>query len=126
MKTFYYKLNEDNRILWIDEVDRLNEIDSEITSPTVELESIEHINVWWDRIIDGKFVHETFEGVDTTENELKAELTGIQQWFINNDWIPNKVITGEWTTDDSRWLDYLAERKIKRTRQDEIKNFLEV
>jgi hypothetical protein len=120
MKTYYYELNEDNRILWIDEVDKLNMVDPEIISPSVELESIDHINVWWDKIIGGEFVHETFEGIDTTQDDLKAELTGIQQWFVDNDWKPNKIITDEWTTDDPRWIQYLSEREIKRARQDEI------
>jgi hypothetical protein len=126
MKTFYYELNEDNRILWIDEVDRLNMIDSTIVSPTIKLETIEHINIWWDKIINGKFVQGDFEELDTSEQDLKAELLFIQQWFIDNDWIPNKIITGEWETTDPRWIEYLSERQIKRTRQDEIKNFLEV
>ena len=126
MKTYYYELNEDNRILWIDEVDKLNMVDPEIISPSVELESIDHINVWWDKIIGGEFVHETFEGIDTTQDDLKAELTGIQQWFVDNDWKPNKIITDEWTTDDPRWIQYLSEREIKRARQDEISALMEV
>jgi hypothetical protein len=45
MKTFYYELNEENRIIWIDEVDRLNRIDTEIVSQTINLESIDSIQV---------------------------------------------------------------------------------
>ena len=50
----------------------------------------------------------------------KEELYEIQKWFSDNDWIVNKIVVGEWTTDDERWLNYLAERKEKRKRQDEL------
>lgn len=50
----------------------------------------------------------------------QEELWGIQKWFSDNDWIVNKIVVGEWTTDDERWLNYLAERKEKRKRQDEL------
>ena len=69
------------------------------------------------------------EFIISTESEeckLHRELSQIQRWFVENDWKPNKIITGEWTTDDQRWLDYLAERAIKRSRQDEIKNILNI
>lgn len=50
----------------------------------------------------------------------KEELWQIQKWFSDNDWIVNKIVVGEWTTDDERWINYLAERKVKRARQDEL------
>ena len=50
----------------------------------------------------------------------QEELWEIQKWFSDNDWIVNKIVVGEWTTDDERWLNYLAERKLKRARQDEL------
>lgn len=50
----------------------------------------------------------------------KEELCEIQKWFSDNDWIVNKIVVGEWTTDDERWINYLADRKIKRARQDEL------
>ena len=50
----------------------------------------------------------------------KEELWDIQKWFSDNDWIVNKIVVGEWTTDDERWVNYLAERKLKRARQDEL------
>ena len=50
----------------------------------------------------------------------KEELWEIQKWFSDNDWIVNKIVVGEWTTDDERWINYLAERKAKRARQDEL------
>jgi len=53
-------------------------------------------------------------------NLLEEELTEIKKWFASTDYIPNKIITGEWQTTDQRWIDYLSERSIKRARQDEI------
>ena len=50
----------------------------------------------------------------------QEELWEIQKWFSDNDWIVNKIVVGEWTTDDERWLNYLAERQVKRKRQDEL------
>ena len=50
----------------------------------------------------------------------KEELWEIQKWFSDNDWVVNKIVIGEWSTDDERWLNYLAERKAKRARQDEL------
>ena len=118
MKTFYYELNEDNRILWIDEVDRLNAIDPEITSPTIELESIDDVIIWQQGIVDGNIVDMFVEPEDTVD--AFAELQFIQDWFQSTDWIPNKILTGEWELTDERWLQYLEERKVKRNRQDEL------
>ena len=50
----------------------------------------------------------------------QEELWKIQKWFSDNDWIVNKIVVGEWTTDDERWTNYLAERQVKRKRQDEL------
>jgi len=52
--------------------------------------------------------------------ELGVELDEIRNWFSENDWVPNKIIVGEWETTDQRWLDYLEERAAKRARQDEL------
>ncbi len=54
----------------------------------------------------------------------RKELNEIQVWFKENDWKPNKIITGEWTEDDQRWKDYLQERTIYRARQDELNELL--
>jgi hypothetical protein len=119
MKTYYYELDSDNRILWISEENQRED------SPTIELESIEDINVWWDKLIDGKIVKANLESENEFDKEgLKAELVYIQQWFKENDWKPNKIITGEWVSDDVRWKSYLLERQVKRTRQDEINELL--
>lgn len=51
---------------------------------------------------------------------LMKEKLSILDWLKANDWKPNKVVTGEWKTTDERWIAYLAERKTKRERLDEI------
>lgn len=67
---------------------------------------------------NGKFIEtDTFLNL----NKLQFELDEIQVWLSKNDWIPNKIITGEWKATDERWLQYLEERKVKRARQDELK-----
>lgn len=58
-------------------------------------------------------------------NILRQELREIQKWFKDNDWKPNKIVAGEWQQDDPRWTDYINERSIKRTRQDELNQELE-
>ena len=64
-----------------------------------------------------------------TDKELQIksaaqELNNIKAWFIDNDWKVNKIVIGEWQTTDQRWIDYLNERAIKRTRQDELVELL--
>lgn len=54
----------------------------------------------------------------------EQEFQEIQEWFISTDYIPNKIITGEWEATDSRWIDYKLERIRKRQRQDELKFLL--
>jgi len=55
----------------------------------------------------------------------KKELRKIQQWFKDNDWKVNKIVIGEWEKSDSRWLDYILERTVKRARQDELHSLIE-
>lgn len=66
---------------------------------------------------NNKFVKTT---IFKEQVKLRIELDEIRNWLAQNDWIPNKIIVGEWETTDPRWLDYLKERAIKRARQDEI------
>lgn len=48
------------------------------------------------------------------------ELNQIRQWLADNDWKVNKIVIGEWSIEDPRWLAYIEERAVKRARQDEI------
>ena len=56
-------------------------------------------------------------------NKIKVikALKDIDNWFNSTDWIPNKIVTGEWDRSDKRWLDYLIEREKKRKIQDKLK-----
>ncbi len=42
----------------------------------------------------------------------------VLQWFLENDWKVNKLVLGEWSKEDPRWLAYLSERKTKRAEYD--------
>ena len=58
------------------------------------------------------------------KKKYEKELAEIKQWFSTNDWKVNKIVIGEWERTDSRWLDYIAERTIKRERQDELNELI--
>ena len=51
-------------------------------------------------------------------SNAKQEIIEIHKWLSDNDWKFNKVFLGEWAEDDTRWLEYLEERRIKRARLD--------
>ena len=52
--------------------------------------------------------------------KTRAELIRIKQWFKDNDWKVNKIITGEWDNNNQNWIDYKEARTKYRNRQDEI------
>lgn len=52
--------------------------------------------------------------------DIGVELGEIQKWFTATDYIPNKIVVGEWEETDERWISYKQERAKKRARQDEI------
>ena len=52
------------------------------------------------------------------------ELKEIREWFAATDYIPNKVIVGEWDRTDERFVKYCEERAQKRARQDELNTLL--
>lgn len=55
---------------------------------------------------------------------LLHELKEIREWFASTDYIPNKVVVGEWEESDERFVAYCEERKTVRARQDEIRTLL--
>jgi hypothetical protein len=57
-------------------------------------------------------------------HNLTHEKKDILQWLADNDWKVNKVVVGEWTKEDQRWIDYLNERQEKRNRLDQILELL--
>lgn len=73
----------------------------------------------------GKFVFDVQAYEKRTGiRQARAELEQIRLWFAQNDFIPHKIVTGEWSTSDERWKSYLKERAIKRARQDEVNNII--
>lgn len=93
--------------------------------PTLELteEEVSKIKCGYTQLTDDHQLIYNTDVYQTTINTRK-ELQTIQKWFIDNDWKVNKIVIGEWKTTDSRWLDYLTERTIKRARQDELNKLL--
>lgn len=89
--------------------------------PTLELteEELSKIKCGYTKLTDDYQLIYNIETYQTITNARK-ELQSIQKWFSDNDWKINKIVIGEWETTDSRWLDYLTERTIKRARQDEL------
>ena len=56
--------------------------------------------------------------------KTRAELIRIKQWFKDNDWKVNKIITGEWDNNNQNWIDYKEARTKYRNRQDDINSML--
>jgi hypothetical protein len=49
------------------------------------------------------FDHEPDQLIEERKKDsLRKELKEIQIWFQINDYIPNKIVTGEWSVDDPR------------------------
>lgn len=68
--------------------------------------------------------HEVKKNSIRVINGAKKELQEIENWFKSTDWIPNKIIVGEWDVDDKRFLDYKLERVKYRLKQDELKEII--
>jgi len=73
--------------------------------------------------IDGKVVYKNLDKI-ALRQQLEKEQADILQWLLENDWKVNKIVVGEWTKEDPRWLSYLQERQVKRNRLEEIENVL--
>lgn len=74
-------------------------------------------------VVDGKFTILTREPTEEEKQkdkarETKRRLNEIQKWFRDTDWIVNKIVVGEWSMDDPRWIEYLNQRKAIREEQD--------
>ena len=59
-----------------------------------------------------------------TRFSLLHELKEIREWFASTDYIPNKVLVGEWSADDPRFTAYCEKRKQVRARRDEVMTLL--
>lgn len=83
--------------------------------------SCKEFHAW--KVINNLLVVERYEETPINTN-FQIELDEIKNWFFENDWKINKIITGEWNETDPRWVQYLEERSNKRNRQDEIELIL--
>lgn len=92
--------------------------------PTLEIseEDLKKIKVGYTKLINGVLDFNTAKYQEV--KYAKIELSEIKKWFFDNDWKVNKVVIGEWNKTDSRWLEYLEQRQIKRARQDELNSTL--
>jgi hypothetical protein len=98
----------------VEDENRFIEVDEDTKALTMSCETHKS----W-RVKNGKLFIDTYEETPIKEI-IVAELESIQNWFRQTDWIPNKILTGEWQDTDHRWIEYKKERSIKRARQDEI------
>lgn len=64
---------------------------------------------------------EKTEANKTEKDVLLDELNKILQWYEATDYIPLKVLRGNWESTDQRYLDYLAEYEVKHQRAEELK-----
>lgn len=84
-----------------------------------------HLPIWnGSEFIEGK----TEEEISTAKNEtaLIIELNEIKEWFKDTDYIVMKVIRGNWSEDDERYLKYQQDYITKHDRKTEIERKLNI
>jgi hypothetical protein len=54
----------------------------------------------------------------------KIEMKKIEEWFKNTDYYANKIIRGEWSEDEPKWVAYKKEARKNALRLEEIKVIL--
>ena len=102
----------------------------------MEIDNVEKVHLGYSQIINGIF----YENLSTynqhleqvrqeeqkqeTINSYKREMSTIKSWLNANDYIINKHILGEYTDTDTKWINYLAERKVKLARYNELEKLL--
>lgn len=94
----------------------------------VDEETLKKVKAGKTKIINGRLqnlVEPISEEEKKAKQKLNFELNEIYNWLFENDWKINKIALGEWKNTDERWLEYLKERKEKRTKRDEIISLLE-
>lgn len=108
------------------------ELPSNPTYREMEIDNVDRVHLGYSQVINGVF-YENFanyndhlESVKRAEQEqqrintIKQEMASIKAWLNANDYIINKHTLGEYTDTDTRWTNYLAERKIKLARYNEL------
>lgn len=102
----------------------------------MEIDNIEKIHLGYSQIINGVFYENlaTYnqhleqvrqeEQKQKTINSYKQEMASIKSWLNANDYIINKHLLGEYSDTDPKWINYLAERKLKLARYNELETLL--
>jgi hypothetical protein len=125
MKEYYYSLDEFNRFTEIHEITEENREElSYYLLGEFDENDVANIVLCETGLVNNQIKYIGEQEVEKKQREeytLVVELKEIKEWFLSTDWIPNKIITGEWTNNDKRWTTYLKERTAKRKRQDELK-----
>ena len=108
------------------------ELPSNPTYSEMEIDNVDKIHLGYSQVINGMFFENDWsynkhlEEVKQAEQEqqrintIKQEMAGIKAWLNSTDYIINKHTLGEYTDTDPRWTNYLAERKIKLARYNEL------
>ena len=98
----------------------------------LEIDDINKVHLGFSQVIDGTFYENLnaynshLEEVKKAEEKqavidsYKQEMASIKNWLNANDYIINKHTLGEYTDTDLRWVNYLAERKVKLERYNEL------
>lgn len=102
----------------------------------MEIDNVDRVHLGYSQVINGVF-YENFanyndhlESVKRAEQEqqrintIKQEMNQIKAWLNANDYIINKHTLGEYSDTDSRWTNYLAERKVKLARYNLLETLL--
>lgn len=102
------------------------------TYKEIEIDDVEKVHLGFSQVINGMFFenewtyNQHLEQVRQVEEEqarvnaIKQEMASIKSWLNANDYIINKHTLGEYSDTDYRWLNYLAERKVKLARYNEL------
>lgn len=98
----------------------------------MEIDNVDRVHLGYSQVINGVFYENFANYNDHLEsvirakeeesriNTIKQEMASIKAWLNANDYIINKHTLGEYSDTDPRWTNYLAERKIKLARYNEL------
>jgi hypothetical protein len=56
--------------------------------------------------------------------QLKIEAKQIENWFKETDYFANKVVRGEWSQNEPKWVAYKQEALIKSKRLEELRELV--
>jgi hypothetical protein len=56
--------------------------------------------------------------------KLQVEIKEIERWFQQTDYFANKVIRGEWSQNEPKWVAYKQEALIKSKRLEELRELV--